>query len=598
MEWNKTYGGTEDDKGLSLVKTSDGGYAIGGLTESFGFEDQQFWLIKTDAYGNVEWNRTCGDASRTCSLAKTSDGGYTMVSRTLSEESSWDFLLVKTDASGNVEWNQTYGRDYTEWPKSIVGTSDGGCAIVGFTNSFTNGGHDCWLVKTDASGNMEWNKHYGGRGYDVGQDLVLTSDGGYAIAGLLDWDFWLLKTDEEGNMEWNQTYSKAKIEIAHSVVEASDGGYALVGETPYFGDENGDSWLIKTDVSGNIEWSFTEVGTAYELIETTNGDYAIAGHTGSFGANGVDFWFWFVEDPKDLSLLYSQTYGGTGTDIAYSLVEASDGGFAIVGFTESFGAGEADFWMVKTDAYGNVEWNQTYGGIGTEKAHSLVETSDGGYALVGFTESIGAGMSDFWLVKTDEFGNMEWNQTYGGPEVDIAHSLVETSDGGYAICGETGSFGAGMSDFWLVKTDGLGNMVWNKTFGGAAVDVAYSLVETSDGGCALVGCTGSFDVGNTAVWLVKTEMFGNMEWNQTYGRGGREGGHSLVETSDGGFAIAGYTTSMGAGYYDFWLIKTDEFGNLPEPIWIPEAAWVILPFLLVATVSIFISKKKLLLKHS
>jgi len=597
MEWNRTYGGTGFDYAYSLVAASDGGYAIGGLTKSFGFEDEQLWLVKTDNYGNAEWNKTCGVGSvgidRSCYLATTSDGGYALVEEIFSDDSHSDFLLVKTDPSGNVEWSQTYGGTETEKPNSLVTTSDGGCAIAGFTNSFGAGSHDCWLVKTDEFGNMEWNKTYGGIGYDVAESLVVTSDGGYIIAGERNDNFWLVKTDELGSMEWSQTYSGIKIDIARSVVETSDGGYAIVGGTSYSDAEEGGSWLIKTNSSGNVEWDFTDVGwsldvgTAYGLVET-NGSYAIAGHTGSVGAGDMDFWFWFVEEPTSFVInIYSQTYGGTETDIAYSLVETSDGGFAIVGFTYSFGAGEADFWLVKTDLLGSMQWNQTYGGTGTEKAHSLIATSDGGYAIAGFTETFGAGSGDFWLVKTDALGNMEWNKTYGGQAFDIAYSLVETSDGGYALTGFTESLGAGDADFWLIKTDESGNMAWNKTYGGPAVDIAYSLVETSDGGFALAGRTESFGNGSADFWLVKTDMFGNMEWTQTYGEDGDEGAQSLVESSDGGYAIAGYTNSFSDGYYDFWLVKTDEFGN------IPEAEWVVLPLLMIATLSILVSKKKL-----
>jgi hypothetical protein len=156
------------------------------------------------------------------------------------------------------------------------------------------------------------------------------------------------------------------------------------------------------------------------------------------------------------SEMWSQTCGGPDIDYAEAMVETSDGGCALVGYTRSFGAGSWDVWLVKTDTYGNMEWNQTYGGKGHEEAYSLVETSDGGYALAGYTESFGAGGADFWLVKTGAYGNVEWNQTYGGAQFDHAYSLVETWDRGYAIAGTTNSFGAGKDDFWLIKTDAQG----------------------------------------------------------------------------------------------------------------------------------------------
>jgi len=232
-------------------------------------------------------------------------------------------------------------------------------------------------------------------------------------------------------------------------------------------------------------------------------------------------------------------------------------------------------------------WSQTYGGADQEVAHSLVETSDGGYALAGYTNSSGAGHDDFWLVKTDANGNMEWNQTYDS-WYDHANSMVETSDGGYAIAGSTGWYFSGIHDFWLVKTDANGKMEWNQTYGESEEEVAYSLVETSDGGYALAGVTDSFGAGNYDFWVIKTDINGNMEWNKTYGGAESDVAFSLIETSDGGFAIAGYTGSFGAGDYDFWLIKTDEHGIIPE-----FPSWTILPLLLATTLTVIIYRKKL-----
>jgi predicted secreted protein len=162
---------------------------------------------------------------------------------------------------------------------------------------------------------------------------------------------------------------------------------------------------------------------------------------------------------------WNQTYGGAGDDRAYSVINTTDGGYALAGYTNSFGAGGYDFWLVKTDSAGNMQWNQTYGGAGDDCARSIVQTSDGGYALAGYTYSFGAGGYDFWLVKTDSAGNMQWNQTYGGTGDDYAYSVVQTSDGGYALAGYTNSFGAGGYDFYLVKARSC-TLTINATTGG------------------------------------------------------------------------------------------------------------------------------------
>jgi hypothetical protein len=249
--------------------------------------------------------------------------------------------------------------------------------------------------------------------------------------------------------------------------------------------------------------------------------------------------FGFVVSVEASSTTWSRTYGGKGFDYAESVIQTSDGGYAIVGHTESFGVDLSGFWLVKTDSSGIMEWNRVYGGK-SETAHSLVETADGGYAIVGQTQSFGAGFVDVWFVKTDAYGNMEWNKTYGGTDGDSGRSLLVTSDGGYAIAGHTVSFGAGNTDVWLIKTDEFGNLEWNRTYGDGA---AYALVETSDGGFALAG----------GARLVKTDAYGNMEWNQTYGSRSIK---YLVVTSDGGYALTGTKND------DFWLVKTDSYGNM------------------------------------
>ncbi|MCK4695000.1 MAG: hypothetical protein KAT74_04525, partial [Candidatus Cloacimonetes bacterium] len=158
--------------------------------------------------------------------------------------------------------------------------------------------------------------------------------------------------------------------------------------------------------------------------------------------------------------LWTKTFGGDNDDAAYSVNQTTDGGYIIAGYTYSHGAGASDFWLVKTDESGNEEWNQTYGGNYNEVAQSVQQTTDGGYIITGSTSSYGAGETDFWVIKTDENGNEEWNQTYGGNDYDIAYSVQQTSDGGYIIAGSTSSYGAGYSDFWLVKTDENGIEEW------------------------------------------------------------------------------------------------------------------------------------------
>jgi hypothetical protein len=365
---------------------------------------------------------------------------------------------------------------------------------------------------------------------------------------------------------WSRTYGGTSYDEAYALVQTTEGGYALAGYTDSFGAGGDDFWLVKTDASGTMQWSKTYGGKGSEkaeaLVQTTDGGYALAGFTRSFGAGNYDAWL--VKTDAGGTMQWNKTYGGTNVDYALALVQTVDGGYALAGETQSFGAGGWDFWLIKTDSAGNMKWNKTYGGTSDDWARSLVQTADGGYVLAGWTKSFGAGSYDSWLVKTDASGTMQWNKTYGGTSDDEAEALARTADGGYALAGTTYSFGAGNFDAWLIKTDGSGTMQWNKTYGGTNVDMAFALVQTADGGYALVIFTSSFGSGGYDAWLVKTDAGGTMRWNKTYGGTGRDDIEALVQTGDGGYALAGLTYSFGAGNSDFWLIKA--FGPLSVSI--------------------------------
>ena len=362
--------------------------------------------------------------------------------------------------------------------------------------------------------------------------------------------------------DWSQTYGGAGDDYAYSVVQTSDGGYALAGFTDSSGAGGFDMYLVKTDSAGNMNWSQTYGGAgddfAYSLVKTSDGGYALAGYTSSSGAGYYDFYL--VKTDLAGTMQWSKTYGGAGDDEAHSLIQTSDGGYALAGWTDSFGSAGYEFYLVKTDSAGNMNWSQTYGGAGNNQAYSITQTSDGGYALAGYTDSSGAGGNDFYLVKTDSVGNMQWNKTYGGIGDDEAYSLIQTSDGGYALAGYTTSSSAGVYNFWLVKTNSTGAVQWSQTYGSTGDSEAYAVVQTPDGGYAIGGFTDASGAGGYDVWLVKTDSSSSVQWSQTYGDSGDDFAQSLINTSDGGYALAGYTDSSGAGGNDFYLVKTDSSG--------------------------------------
>ena len=358
----------------------------------------------------------------------------------------------------------------------------------------------------------EWNKTFGGVSHEWAYSGQQTSDEGYVIAGVTypygadSWssDVYLVKTDENGNEAWSKTFGGSSDDRGRSVQQTSDGGYIIVGLTFSYGAGHYDAYLIKTDSEGNKHWS--------------------------------------------------KTFGGFSEDVGYSVQQTSDGGYIIVGTTFSYAAGFTDVYLIKTDENGDETWSKTFGGLDYDSGRSVQQTSDGGYIITGDTSSYGAGNDDVWLIKTDSEGNKQWSRTFGGLDYDSGRSVQQTSDGGYIITGDTSSYGAGNDDVWLIKTDSEGNKQWSRTFGGFSGDYGRSVQQTSDGGYILVGITKSYGAGNDDVWLIKTDSEGSKQWSETYGGLNHDFGRSVQQTSDGGYIITGDTSSYGA-FIDVWLIK-------------------------------------------
>jgi hypothetical protein len=258
------------------------------------------------------------------------------------------------------------------------------------------------------------------------------------------------------------------------------------------------------------------------------------------------------EERAQPSLEWTKYYGGSGGDNGYSVQQTCDGGYIIAGYTDSYGEGGLDFYLVKANSNGDMLWNKTYGGPGMDFGMSVHLTTDGGYIVSGFTDSFGAGSRDVYLVKTDSNGDLLWNKTYGGINIDVGRFVDETSDGCYIIAGYTYSFGEGDRDFYLVKTDSNGDMLWNKTYGGPDRDFATSVQETTDGGYIITGLTKSYGAGGDDVYLIKTDSDGNMTWNNTYGGSDYDGGYSVSQTADGGYIITGETRSFSSGNRDLY----------------------------------------------
>lgn len=363
-------------------------------------------------------------------------------------------------------------------------------------------------------------------------------------------------------VQWFKTYGFASWDEAWSAQQTSDGGYVLAGYTDlYYANSHNDIYIVKTDPIGNIVWQKIYGGPdddyATWIQQTKDGGYIIAAATESYGFGRYDFYLIKIDSQGNAQ--WQRTYGDRYDEIPYYVQQTSDGGYIITGFTTSFGAEGDDVYVLKTDSLGNVIWQKTYGGKYNDVAYCINETSDKGYIIAGGTRSFGSGGNDMYLLKTDSWGNLIWQKTFGGSLDDRAMSVMETFDGGFFIAGESNSYGAGGADIYLVKTDGSGNLLWQKTYGGPADELIGWANRTKDGGFIIAADTGGYSNNvwseDRDIYLIQVDDIGDLIWQKIYNMPSCEHSMFVQQTSDGGFAIAGLTSSFGAGQFDAFLMK-------------------------------------------
>jgi len=344
---------------------------------------------------------------------------------------------------------------------------------------------------------------------------------------------------------WTRTYGSSSDETAYCVQQTMDGGYISTGW----------GWggfrVVKLDSLGAIQWTHNynpyAGGVGESARQTSDGGYIVAGYA-SYPVGGSDVFL--VKLSSGGSTQWTNVFGGTGSQYGNSIYQTSDGGYIIGGRTYVNGQ---DIYLAKTDSRGDTLWTRIIGGSEDEVAYSVQQTTDGGYILGGYTESFGAGGYDYFLMKTDSVGDSLWMRTYGGYYDDRGYSALQTHDGGYIIAGSSVSYGIGVYDAWVVKTDGEGDTMWTRAVGGYE---ARSIDVTSDGGYIVAGRTEYMASDNYDIYLVKIDAFGNIQWSETYGGDEHDFANAVQQTRDEGFIIAGHTESFGWGDEDFYFVKT------------------------------------------
>jgi len=415
-------------------------------------------------------------------------------------------LVCKSQAPG-IAWQKSFGGSEDDGALSIVQTADSGFISAGFSEStdgdvtVNHGMTDAWIIKTDSNGNLQWQKSYGGSFDDVLVYISVTSDGGYIAAGYTfsfdgdvsgnhgENDFWVIKLDSAGNLQWQKCYGGTSYDQALFLRQTFDGGYVVTG---YAASINGnvtnnhgyeDSWVVKLDNSGNLQWQKCLGGSAYDLgvacYQTADSGYIVSGLSES--------------DDGDVS-------GNHGGD---------------------------DAWIIKLDASGSIEWQKCLGGT-SEDELKIFPTSDGGYFGTGQTDSDDGDVSgihggiDAWIVKLDSAGNLLWQKCLGGSgseeSSDYANSGYENADGSYIVSAISSSTDGdvagnhGGEDYWITSVDESGNFLWQKCLGGSNDEETFSVMPAISGGYIVCGYSDSNDGdvtgnhGNYDAWVVRLEF--------------------------------------------------------------------------------------------
>ena len=364
---------------------------------------------------------------------------------------------------------------------------------------------------------------------------------------------------------WEKLFSANSTDAFRCVREVPAGGYIAAGYTSNFSVKDTDAFVVRFNSSGDTTWTFTYNGPLgkkdlfYKVIPTSDGGFALCGYTSSF--TGISDDLLYLKLNSSGILQWVKFYGGNGRERGQDIIQTSDNGYAIVGYTASAPAQYFDAFLVRTDSDGDTLWTKRYGASDYDDANSIKILPDGGFILGG--QSATAGNLDQYLVRTNSVGTLLWSKRFGTPRIDNIDCVALLPDG-FIIAGGTND---SISDNGsLVRTDTGGVVLWSKSYGGSLPDDFHTVDTTSDGGFIACGTTRSYGPLNPNLWIMRTNSSGDSLWAKTYGGENHDHGYSATQTSDGGYIVAGYTSSFGFNFEEAYIVKTDASGNGPNKL--------------------------------
>lgn len=414
-----------------------------------------------------------------------------------------------------------------------------------------------YIITAQTAPGIQWQKTYGGSNLDYARSIQQTTDGGYIVTGSSasqdgnvsgnhgSWDVWILKLNSTGIVEWKKSLGGSRVDGANDIIQTADGGYIIAGYTgssdgDVIGNHGGnnaiDLWIVKLSNFGDIQWQKNFGGDrdeqAYSIQQTTDGGYIIAGTTNSLngdvtGTHGAidDYWVLKLSNTGDMQ--WQKTLGGSDWDWGYSITQTTDSGYIVAGgsrssdgdITMSYGNNQFDFWIVKLNSVGNIQWQKSFGGTGGDIANCIRQTADSGYIVAGRSYSTDGDVTgnhqgwDYWVLKLSKHGNIQWQKSLGGSGGDEALSIEQTTDYGYIVAGFSVSSNGDISnnyggqDCWLTKLNEDGDLEWQKNIGGISHDKAYAIKKTADGGYIFAGTTEVPSANPTPLFPLHDEFF-------------------------------------------------------------------------------------------
>ncbi|MCK5239711.1 MAG: hypothetical protein KAR33_09205, partial [Candidatus Thorarchaeota archaeon] len=609
QDWTYSRGSSSSDHALSITQTSGGDDVV--VTGYYIDNEEDISLKRLDNTGTSVWTRIYLEAytQKPYRIIACTSGGFAIVgSYQNSIGAPPNAFILRTYDTGYEDWRTYFGASGADEAFSVVECSNGDFVLAGYTKSYGGADKDLWVIRIDDTGTEIWNRVYGVAFDDWGEEIIQCDDGGFAIVGTTrsygssDQDAWLVRLNGTGHLDWHQFYGGVLDDMGKSIVEC-DVGFAITGTTESYGSGNGDVWLIRTNDNGDVLWSNEYGGSNRDqgnsIVKCQDGGFVIAGGSKSWDGSDNDAFlmkvadppFWLVE-PTDKEIDYGVAFNykldASATYIDKWWIDDDDqfsidtDGVITNDVVLPVGEHILQIWV--NDTLGNILtdtitisvtytpsghawnplWERTFGATADDRGQTIIWCENGDLAIAGYGSSYGAGSNDAWLARCDRFGNLLWNQTYGGVVDDRVHSIVECNDGDFVLAGTSSSVNASYNyQAWIFRTDSIGTLEWEFNLGGLYNENATAVCKTSDGGFAVTGYASSF-IGEKDLILFKVNATGHLEWAQTNVDTYDQEGFSVIEYNTGDIYAVGYDASGSAvSTRRGMAFSTDADGNSP-----------------------------------